>query len=81
MLFEMFDTQVQEYILKVQEYGCTVDTTVAIPAARGLGRIIDHMRLNEGGGPAILCVPWAKSLLKHMNFTKRQVSTKTCAPS
>ena len=39
------------------------------------------MCLNEGGGPDILCVPWTKSLLTRMNFKKRRVNTKSCAPS
>ena len=58
-----------------------MNTPVVIAAAKGLGRIIDHTCLNEGGGPATLSVPWTESLLKHMNFTKRQISTKSCAPS
>ena len=29
------------------------------------------------GGPTMLTVPLAKSLLKRMNFTKRRVSTKS----
>lgn len=41
----MLDEQVQEYILKLREHGCAVNTTVIIAAARGPGRIIDHMRL------------------------------------
>ena len=65
----------------MQEYGCAVNTTVVIAATRDLGRIIDYTHFNESGGPATLNVPWAKSLLKRMNFTKRQVSDKTCAPS
>ena len=81
LLGKKLDDQVQEYILKLWEYDCTIDTTVVILAARGLGRIIDHMCLNEGGGPDILCVPWTKSLLTRMNFKKRRVNTKSCAPS
>ena len=77
---EKLDEQAQEYILKLREHGCAINTTEVIAAAMGLGTIIDHMCLNEGGGPATLSVPWAKSLLKRMNFTKWRVSTKSCAP-
>ena len=81
LLGKNLDEQVQEYILKLREHGCAVNTTVVIAAARGLTRIIEPTRLNECGGPATLSVSWAKSLLKRMNFTKRRVSTKSLVPS
>ena len=71
--------QVQEYILKLREHGCAVNTTVVISAARGLSRMIDRTHLSECGGPAALNVSWAKLLLKCINFTKRRVSTKSLA--
>ena len=46
----------QEYILKLHEHGCAVNTTVVITAARGLGRIIDRTCLSECGGPATISV-------------------------
>ena len=67
---EKLDEQAQEYILKLWEHGCAINTTVVIAAARGLGMIIDNTRLNEGGGLATLSVPWAKSLLKRINFIR-----------
>ena len=81
LLGKKIDEQIQEYILKLQEYGCAVNTTVVDAATRDLRRIIDYTHFNESGGPATLSVPWALSLLKHMNFTKREVSAKSCAPS
>ena len=33
--------------------------------------------ISEKGGPDIISVSWAKSLLKRMDFTKRKGSTKT----
>ena len=42
---------------------------------------MDRTRLSEYGGPTMLTVPWAKSLLKRMNFTKRRVSTKSTDPA
>ena len=71
------DKQVQEYIQKLHEHGCAVNTTVVITAARGLTRII----ISVCGGPATLSVSWSKSLLKRMNFIKRPVSTKGLVPS
>ena len=74
LLGKNLDEQVQEYILKLREYGCVVNATLVIATTRGLGRIIDHTCLSESGGPATLSVSWAKSLLKRMNFTKRHAS-------
>ena len=42
---------------------------------------MERTRLAEQGGPATLTIPWAKSLLKRMNFTKRRVSTKSTSPT
>ena len=81
LLGKNLDEQVQEYILKLREHGCAVNTTVVIAAARGLARVIEPTRRSECGGPATLSVSWAKSLLKRMNVTKRRVSTKSLAPS
>ena len=77
----MLDEQVQEYILKLQEHSCAVNTTVIIAAARGPVGLLIICASGEGGSPATLSVSWAKSLLKHMNFTKKRVSTKSYAPS
>ena len=81
LLGKNLDKQVQEYILKLCEHGCAVNTTVVIAAARGLSRMIDRTRLSECGWPATLSVSWAKSLLRRINFTKRRVSTKSLTPS
>ena len=43
--------------------------------------MIDRTRLEQYVGPAIISVPWAKSLWRRMNFTKRRVSTKSTDPS
>ena len=69
-------------IVKLHEYGYVINTTVvAAAAATGLARITEPSPLSERGDPATLCVPWAKSVLKRMNFTKRRVSTKCGNPS
>ena len=75
------DKQVQEYILKLREHGCAVNTTVFIAAARDLSRMIDRTRLSECGGPATLSASWAKSLLKRMNFYKKTCQYKSLTPS
>ena len=79
LLGKNLDKQMQEYILKLREHGCAVNTVIA--AATGLARDIKPTCLSECGGPATLSVSWAKSLLKCMNFTKRHVSTKSLASS
>ena len=42
---------------------------------------MDRTRLAEYGGPATLTIPWAKSLLKRMNYTKRRATTKYSHPA
>ena len=51
-------------------------TVIVVAVAKGLALAMDRTRLAEYGGPATLTIPWAKSLLKRMNFTKRRVTTK-----
>jgi len=36
------DDQVQEYIMKLCEYGCVVNTTIIAAAARGLARVVER---------------------------------------
>jgi len=57
-----------------------VNTDVTIAAARGILQVIDPSRLAKNGRPATLSVPWGKSLLHRMNFTKRRGSTKGGIP-
>ena len=56
-------------------------TVIVIAVVKGLTLAMDRTRLGEYGGPATLTVPWAKSLLKWMNFTKRRATTKYNLPS
>ena len=69
--WQKLDDHVQEYILMLCEQGCVVTTEIVIATAKGLAMVSDHTRLEKYGGPATLSVSWAKSWLKHMNFTKR----------
>ena len=77
ILGKTLDDAVQEYILKLREGGCPVNTEIVRAAAKGLIQAMDRTRLAECGGPATLSVAWAKSLLHRMNFTKRRGSTKS----
>ena len=82
LLGKKLDTAVQEFILRLREYGCPVNTQLVIAACcqRHKAQAMDRTRLVEAGGPAILTNSWAKSLLKRMNFTKRRASTKCSHP-
>ena len=71
------DTAVQEYILKVRERGCVVNTAVVIAAVQPIAMVMDKNMISEKGGLDIISVPWEKSLLKRMDFTKRKGSSKT----
>ena len=61
----------------LRNHGCVITTEIVVATAKGLTKVIDRTRLERYGGPAKLGVPWAKSLLKCMNFTKRRASTKS----
>jgi len=74
-------TRCKNISLKLLEYGCIVNKKIVVAAARWLAVVTEPSHLVERGGPATLSVPWAKSLLKLMNFTKRWVSTRWGNPS
>jgi len=77
LLGKRLDDAVQDYVSMLRDYGCPVNTTVVVAAARGVAKAIDRTRLAQYGGPATLTVDWAKSLLKRMNFTRRRATTKS----
>jgi len=54
LLGKSLDDQVQEYIMKLHEYGCVVNTTIVVVVARGLATVIEPSRLSERGGPVTL---------------------------
>ena len=78
---EKIDEAIQQYVLKLRECGCPVNTVIVLTVARGIAKVMERTRLAEQCGPATLTIPWAKSLLKRMNFTKRRVSTKSTSPT
>ena len=56
----------------MHERGCVVNTTVVIVAAQAIAMVMDKNMISEKGSPDILFVPWAKSLLKRMDFCKEK---------
>ena len=50
LLGERLDKCVQEYVLKVHERGCAVNSAVVIAGARGIVESLDRSRLVEYGG-------------------------------
>lgn len=54
LLGKKLDNAVQEYILKLRERGCPINTHLVITAARGIAQAMDRTRLVEYGGPATL---------------------------
>ena len=70
------DDMVKNYICKLRDKGCIINTAIVKAAARGLLMSEDKTRLQEFGGPATLTTAWSKSLLKRMNFTQRRGTTK-----
>lgn len=58
----------------------TQSRLIVIALAKRLVLAMDHTRLAEYGGPALLTIPWAKSLLKRINFTKRRATTNCNLP-
>ena len=70
------DTMVQDYIRRLREKGCVINTAIVIAATKGILLSQDRTRLQEFGGPATLSPTWAKSLLTRMNFTQRRGTTK-----
>ena len=77
LLGKQLDEALQQYIIKLREHGCPINTVIA----RGIVKSMERTQLAEYGGPTTLTTPWAKSLLKRMNFTKRRVSTKSTHPT
>ncbi len=62
---------VQEYVRRLRDKGCVINTAIVRAAAEGILLSQDKTRLQQFGGPAILSSTWAKSLLKRMNFTQK----------
>ena len=59
LLRRKLDEAVQEYVLKLRDHGCPINTSIVIAVAKGLGEVMDLTRLAKYGGPATLTVPWA----------------------
>ena len=57
LLERKLDDAVQEYLLKLRDHGCPINTSIVIAVTRGLEEVIDRTRLAKYGGPATLTVP------------------------
>lgn len=73
LLLGEIDQVLQNYITQLR---APITTAVVRASARGLLLAMDRSRLQEFGGPATLSIPWARSLLKRMNYTRRKATTK-----
>ena len=71
LLGKKLDNAVQEYILKLREHRCPINTHLTIAAARGITQVMDWIRLAEYGGSATLTTSWAN----------RRASTKYSHPA
>ena len=81
LIGKKLDEAVQQYILKLREHGCAINTVMVLAVARVIVKSMDKTRLSKYGGPTMFTVSSTKLLLKRMNFTKRRVSTKSADPS
>ncbi len=80
LLGDRLDNMVQEYIRRIRDSAGIINTAIVVSSARGILLSQDRTRLAEFGGPATLTIPWAKSLLKRMHFSKRRGTTKASLP-
>ncbi len=76
VLGQKMDTMVQDYIRRLREKGCVINTAIVIAATKGILLSQDKTRLQEFGGPATLSPTWAKSLLTRMNFINKTTKAK-----
>jgi hypothetical protein len=74
------DLIVQQYVIRLREKSCTINTPIVISGARGILMSLDRTTLADFGGLASLSPAWAKSLLKRMNFSCRRGTTKSKVP-
>ena len=62
LLGKKLDEVVQQYIIKLREHGCPINTVIVLAIARGIVKSMERTQLAEYGGPTTLTTPWAKSL-------------------
>ena len=74
LLLGYLDSKVQLHLKKVREIGGTINTRIAMSAARGLVLHYNPSLLKEHSGHAELSRNWALSLLEQMKFVKRRAT-------
>ena len=75
MLGEKLNEEIKHYIRAVRVGGGVITTAIAMASATAIARKADRNLLSENGGPILITVNWAKSLLYRMGFVKRRGST------
>ena len=75
MLGDKLDEEVKHYIRVVREGGGVITTAITMASATAIVRRADRNLLSENGGPLLITVNWAKSLLYRMGFVKRRSTT------
>ena len=75
LLGDDLDMKVQMYLKKVREGGGVILARIAMATARGIVLTCDRSLLVEFGGHVELSKHWAYSLLHHMKFVQRKVTT------
>ena len=76
LLRKKLDKVVQQYIIKLREHGCLINTVIVLAIARGIVKSMERTRLAEYGGPTTLTTPWAKSLLEDELYKKKSLYKK-----
>ena len=75
LLLGPLDSKVQLLLKKIRDNGGTVNTRIAIAAAKGILLYYNPPLLLENGGYLSLTRNWALSLLERMDFVKRKSTT------
>ena len=79
MLGAELDSQVETFLKELHSNGGVVNTAIAMAAAEGIVQNSDSQLLAKNGGNIVISTHWSKSLLAHMGFVKRRVTTKAKA--
>ena len=81
LLGPVIDDKVQQYLKAIRRSGGTVNTAIAMAAAKGIVLKTDRTLLVEYGGHIDLHKDWAKWLLGRMGFVKRRGTTSVSKES
>ena len=70
------DDKVLDYIRKLRSFGCPVNRTIVLGAAKGIVQAHDKTLLIEYGGHLELGRKWVESFLSRNNFVRRKATKK-----